>query len=118
VALARNTDGQDRLTVASTDESPRGPRGTSGTGATTAIEDSWITTRIEAKYFLEPEVKGRSIEVLVVNWPDGLYQTERFRSQSDFRRRLVELQERIDEEGTLWSDSPAARDDWRNRTRR
>jgi osmotically-inducible protein OsmY len=67
VALARNTDGvrdvQDRLTVASTDESQREPRGTSGTGTTTAIEDSWITTRIEAKYFLEPEVKGRSIDV-------------------------------------------------------
>jgi osmotically-inducible protein OsmY len=66
VALARNTDGvrtvEDQLRVAQSD-APGDARGTSGTGVAAAIEDSWITTRLQAKYFLEDEIKGRNIDV-------------------------------------------------------
>jgi hypothetical protein len=79
---------------------------------------TWLFLREETELRIEARYDSDAAEyVLVVNWPDGHYQTERFRSQSEFRRRLVELQERIDEEGWLWFGSPAARDDWRGRTR-
>jgi hypothetical protein len=79
---------------------------------------TWLFLREETELRIEARYDGDAAEyVLVVNWPDGLYQTERFRSQSEFRRRLVELQERIDEEGWRWSGSPADPDDWRGRTR-
>jgi osmotically-inducible protein OsmY len=61
VAIARNTDGvrdvRDELAVGGEE-----PRGTSGR-IVSGVEDPWITTKIQSKYFLEPDVKGRSIDV-------------------------------------------------------
>lgn len=34
-----------------------------GQQADTAIKDAWITTQVQAKYFLDPIVKGRNIDV-------------------------------------------------------
>jgi osmotically-inducible protein OsmY len=63
VALARNTEGvrevRDELQVDTSiqEESSRAEGG--------PIDDAWIETKIQAKYFLEPDVKGRMIDVNV-----------------------------------------------------
>jgi len=66
VALARNTDGvrdvTDQLRVDAT-MSPAA--GTDGTPAAADVErpDAWITAKIQAKYFLDADVKGHDINV-------------------------------------------------------
>jgi osmotically-inducible protein OsmY len=76
VALAQNTDGvrevNDRLRVepagmqrsAEPETLPPGrePQ-TSKRSTPEAIDDAWITTKIQSKYFLDPDVKGREIDV-------------------------------------------------------
>jgi osmotically-inducible protein OsmY len=69
VALARNTDGvrevKDQLRLdASVRERETGAR-TEGQPRTTGIErpDAWVTTKIQAQYFLDDEVKGHQINV-------------------------------------------------------
>lgn len=64
LAIARNTEGvrdvQDQLSV--TPET----RGTVGQTMNTAgqrIEDTWITTKIQSKYFASSEIKARKIDV-------------------------------------------------------
>jgi osmotically-inducible protein OsmY len=65
VALARNTEGvrevRDELQVDPALE------GQGSENAVAAIDDAWIATKIQAKYFLDPDVKGRSIEVSVAD---------------------------------------------------
>jgi osmotically-inducible protein OsmY len=65
VAIARNTDGvrevRDELQLGA--ESQNEPRGTSETDIMAGLGDPWITTKIQSKYFLEPEVKGHRIDV-------------------------------------------------------
>ena len=72
VAVARNTDGvrqvNDRLTVtpmeraADTARAPSAARGTSGNVAG-AVDDTWITTKVQAQYFLDGDVKGHEVNV-------------------------------------------------------
>jgi osmotically-inducible protein OsmY len=69
VALARNTDGvrevKDQLRLdASVRERETGAR-TEGQPRATGIErpDAWVTTKIQAQYFLDDEVKGHQINV-------------------------------------------------------
>jgi osmotically-inducible protein OsmY len=73
MALARNTDGvtqvTDRLQLRPAErtagDSPREPTATRGTSGNAAadIDDAWITTKVQAQYFLEPDVKGHEINV-------------------------------------------------------
>lgn len=66
VALARTTDGvrevRDQLVVGS-DTTTRPPGSTSSQSALQPIEDTWITTKIQSQYFLDPLVKGHEINV-------------------------------------------------------
>jgi hypothetical protein len=57
--------------------------------------------RIETRYDNEAEDY-----VVVVHWPDGRSQTERFRVESQFRTRVLELQTYIDDEGWVSARSP------------
>jgi osmotically-inducible protein OsmY len=66
VAIAKSTDGvkmvHDNLVVdRSMDASRRdtSPRGTTGT----RIDDPWITTKIQSKYFLHDDIKARRVDV-------------------------------------------------------
>lgn len=65
IALARNTDG-----VQSVNDQLRLVPETGAVAASApsrspvdVIDDAWLTTKIQAKYFMEDEVKGRSIDV-------------------------------------------------------
>ena len=69
-AIARNTDGvrevHDQMTI---DAKPRDNKGTGrairesvGT-AGQRIEDAWITTRIQSKFFVDDQIKARKVEV-------------------------------------------------------
>jgi osmotically-inducible protein OsmY len=66
VALARTTDGvrdvRDQLVVGS-DTKTGPPESTSSQSALQPIEDTWITTKIQSQYFLDPLVKGHEINV-------------------------------------------------------
>ena len=70
VALARNTDGvrevKDQLRLdALVRERETGARTEEGQPRATGIErpDAWVTTKIQAQYFLDDEVKGHQINV-------------------------------------------------------
>ena len=64
VALAQNTDGvvrvEDRLVVQS-DDLPTAEQ--IGVDTTESVNAGWITTKVESQYFLDPDVKGRNINV-------------------------------------------------------
>jgi osmotically-inducible protein OsmY len=68
VAIARNTDGVrsviDQLQVVQTD-SPRADTDNlqARRDADLEFEDVWITTKVQAKFFLDDEIKGRDIDV-------------------------------------------------------
>ena len=67
VAIARNTDGvksvtdqlQLQMAEAETADNDRG----AGRDAALGIDDVWITTKIQAKFFLDDDVKGHDINV-------------------------------------------------------
>jgi osmotically-inducible protein OsmY len=65
VMMARNTEGvrdvSDQLTVTGTTRQAD-PR-TDVSRAADAIDDAWITTKIQSKYFLDPDIKGSAIDV-------------------------------------------------------
>ena len=76
LALARNTEGvrdvRDELRVGTQaadaqaraeDDGTGDVRGTSGSGVASAVDDAWITTKVQSQYFLDPEVKGHEIDV-------------------------------------------------------
>jgi osmotically-inducible protein OsmY len=68
VAIAQNTDGvrsvRDQLRLGGSSASSDGDaRGTAGTRIVAGVEDPWITTKIQSKYFLDPDVKGHRIDV-------------------------------------------------------
>lgn len=77
VALARNTDGvrevNDQLRIdpsgmqrsAEPETLPPGrePEPAAERSGAEAIDDAWITTKIQSKYFLDPDVKGLDIDV-------------------------------------------------------
>jgi len=65
-SIARSTDGvrevQDELTIAPAKSDSSKVRDTVGT-AGQAIEDSWITMKIQSKYFMDDQIKSRDINV-------------------------------------------------------
>lgn len=67
VALARNTDGvrdvQNQITVTASREANNQRDAIPGRGAGTQLNDAWITTKIQAKFFMEGDIKGRDINV-------------------------------------------------------
>lgn len=67
VAIARNTDGvrsvRDELRLGGGASSQTQTRGTAGTRIVAGVQDPWITTKIQSKYFLDPDVKGHRIDV-------------------------------------------------------
>jgi osmotically-inducible protein OsmY len=69
VALARNTDGVREVTDQLQVRPSESARGTTGSleGAAreggAAANDTWITTKIQSKYFLDNDVKGHEINV-------------------------------------------------------
>ena len=77
VALAREVEGvknvQDDLAVrtAATSPEPRGPNDaaqpTGTSGRAESAEPGWITTKIQAQYFINPEIKPWNIDVTTSN---------------------------------------------------
>jgi hyperosmotically inducible periplasmic protein len=77
--IARGTDGvrdvTDRLRVAGTEpttgEEPPGedpePRDDPDRDVTDRVEDGWITTQIQARYFVDADIRGREIDVTTVD---------------------------------------------------
>jgi osmotically-inducible protein OsmY len=101
VALARNTDGvrdvRENLRVVGGEQ----PRGTTGAGTRErddrgagdqarrggqAVDDTWLTTKIQSQFFLEQQVRGRDVNVTTNN---GVV-TLRGQVDSDEARRLAE----------------------------
>jgi osmotically-inducible protein OsmY len=74
VAIARNTDGvrdvTDRLRLVpdlDADEDRREGTTAERRESEQPVEDTWITTKIQSKFFLEGDVKGRDIDVTTRN---------------------------------------------------
>ena len=95
VALARSTEGvqevRDELKVAAeASAQPAGDttaaKGTSGDNVAAAVEDGWITTKIQAQYFMDPDVKGHQIDVDTRNGTVTLSGTV----SSDARKQVAE----------------------------
>jgi hyperosmotically inducible periplasmic protein len=69
VAVARNTDGvtevRDELTVDATVPPLPGTEAVKDAAveASTAASDAWLTTQIQASFYLDPDIKGRNIDV-------------------------------------------------------
>jgi hyperosmotically inducible periplasmic protein len=70
IELARNTSGVQRVeaNLSVPANASAGTSGTSGLSASLArsvghVEDSWITTQVEARFFASPEIKARPIDV-------------------------------------------------------
>lgn len=74
LAIARNTDGVKSVTdqlqlqradadrTADRDNRQRDDRRAEG-GAMAGVDDAWITTKVQAKFFLDDDIKGRDINV-------------------------------------------------------
>jgi osmotically-inducible protein OsmY len=62
--IARNTDGvrsvDDQLTIGAAQAGDA--RGAASSAGAT-VEDAWITTKLQSKYFLDPQIKGSTIDV-------------------------------------------------------
>lgn len=67
VALARNTDGvrsvTDRLEVSAQADTRQGDDTTAERSAGDVVDDTWVATKIQSKYFLDADVKGRDVDV-------------------------------------------------------
>ena len=65
VRIARATDGvtrvENKLRISTAP--PKAEERRSATDSEPAQADGWLTTKIEAKYFLDPDVRGRNIDV-------------------------------------------------------
>ena len=57
------------------------------------VRDAWITTKIEAKYFADPDVKGRSIEVSTSN---GVVTLAGIVDDPEARRQAIAIAEATD----------------------
>lgn len=59
----------------------------------------WLFDRNDQHLRLETRYDNDTSEyVLILNWPDGREETERFADQQDYRRRLVALENRFETE--------------------
>lgn len=92
VAIARNTDGvksvtdQLQLTRADADRTGDRDNQTAGRSAATRIDDVWIATKVQAKFFLDDDIKGRDITVDAQNGIVSLTGTV----ASDAERQMAE----------------------------
>jgi osmotically-inducible protein OsmY len=71
-SLARGVDGvtevRDELRVDPTVPNLPDARGARGTReASSDVNDAWITTRIQARFYLDPDIKGRHVDVTTQN---------------------------------------------------
>ena len=75
----------------------------------------WFFSRDDKDLRIETRYDNEAADyVLVVHWPDGRSQSERFSVESQFRSRVVEFQKYIEDEGWASSGSPEIiRDGWR-----
>jgi osmotically-inducible protein OsmY len=117
VALARNTDGvrevKDQLRIdAALREREAGERqaGRQGQAGTTEIErpDAWITTKIQAQYFLDDEVKGHEINVTTNNGVvtlDGMVDTAQQKQEAELIARETEGVSRVVNQLTVGTQS-------------
>jgi len=71
VRIARATDGVssvvDRLRTKGEAAAPSAEAAREGTGAGSVAPDAWLTAKIQAKYFVDDEVKARDIDVTTQN---------------------------------------------------
>ena len=90
VAIARNTDGvttvTDNLQVQAAEAEPAGEVRDTTRDVAVAIDDAWITTKVQAKFFLDDDVKGRDINV---DARDGVVYLKGT-VESDAERRVAE----------------------------
>jgi hyperosmotically inducible periplasmic protein len=92
LAVARNTDGvrevNDELrVVAAAAAGPAGqPQPVAGRAAGQPVDDTWVTTKIQSKFFLEQQVKGSDVDVAT---RDGVV-TLRGAVESDQARQTAE----------------------------
>jgi osmotically-inducible protein OsmY len=64
--IAKDAEGVTRVVDRIAVESGARPAGTAGTGGDTAamnVSEGWLTAKIQAKYFTDPDVKARNIDV-------------------------------------------------------
>ena len=67
----------------------------------------WFFSRDDKDLRIETRYDNEAADyVLVVHWPDGRSQSERFSVESQFRSRVVEFQKYIEDEGWASSGSP------------
>jgi osmotically-inducible protein OsmY len=107
VALARNTDGvrevKDQLRIDAALQREAGEReapGRQGQAGTTGIDrpDAWITTKIQAQYFLDDEVKGHEINVTTNNGVvtlEGMVDTAQQKQEAELIARETEGVSRV-----------------------
>lgn len=66
VSIARNTEGvrdvQDRLSIDATTSTPPSAQTGLARGAD-AVDDAWVMVKIQSKFFLDRDIKGRTIDV-------------------------------------------------------
>lgn len=91
VRIARETEGvtrvEDRLRISPDAAGARAER------AANAVEDAWLTTKIEAKYFVDGDVKGRNIDVETRN---GVVTLQGAVASEDERRQAIALARNTD----------------------
>jgi osmotically-inducible protein OsmY len=92
VEIAKSTEGvttvADHLQLASADSAPQRTADRDARDKDTTLGDPWVTAKIESKYFLDAEVKGRKIDVTT---EDGIVTLTGEVSSPSERRQAVLL---------------------------
>lgn len=75
----------------------------------------WFFSRDETDLRIERGSDNQAADyVLVIYWPDGRIQTERFSVESQFENQVIEFQKYIEDERRVFSRSPEILPDgWR-----
>ncbi|HXE81410.1 MAG TPA: BON domain-containing protein [Vicinamibacterales bacterium] len=112
IALARSVDGvrdvRSRLQVNPADATTA--RGTAA-GALQTAEDTWITTKIQSRYFVDDLVKGAEIDVTTENGVvtlTGQVDSERARQRAEALARQTSGVRRVENKLTVGSETAAA----------
>jgi hyperosmotically inducible protein len=86
VEIAQKTDGVTK--VDDSLEVGPAPASSGSTGLAEQASRSWITTKVEAQYFTDPDVKGRNIDVTMAN---GVVTLSGTVDNEAVRRRAIEI---------------------------